>query len=457
MLETSWEYDRASGKSNGSSGVLASISESWSRCRDFGLRAAGTPQEIVLSEDKFKVVLEKNESIRNFVLPELELLYNQIAGTNFMVAYADGGGIVLDSIQDHDFKAGEGGKAVIPGSVWIENHRGTNALGLAIHTRRPSIVTGKDHFFHKLDDLSCFAVPIFDHEETLLGVIDATSNAKARNDHTLALVKLASKNIENRLFTERFCDSIILTFHARQEYLPTTSAAMLAVDEYGFIEGANANAKSVLSGLDVSRQQHFGEIFDVQFFDVIDKLRSNEIISIKDRLGAVVFMRAQHSVSKKVINLEGDLLISNGKAQPLSNEKPSSNLLIAEEATKAATVFDDELLTKEMLENFDVQGNEVTGMFDNKSKSYVNPVTLDTVLSSDFKEGTKKNPFSNLLLTEINDEPNRNAAPPAFNVDVDEDITKSVKKSVQMMNPGIKNTNKQLFGDLWEQFQLSRC
>ena len=113
-------------------------------------------------------------------------------------------------------------------------------------------------------------------------------------------------------------------------------------------------------------------------------------------------------------------------------------------------------LTKEMLENFDVQGNEVTGMFNNSSKTYVNPVTLDTVLSTDFKEGTKKNPFSNVLLTEINDEPNRNAAPPAFNVDVDEDITKSVKKSVQMMNPGIKNTNKQLFGDLWEQFQLDQ-
>ena len=351
MLETDWEYNRhASGKGNGAAGVLASISESWSRCRDFGLRAAGTPDEIVLSEEKFKVVLEKNESIRNFVLPELELLYNQIAGTNFMVAYADGGGVVLDSIQDHDFKAGEGGKAVIPGSVWIENHRGTNALGLAIHTRRPSIVTGKDHFFHKLDDLSCFAVPIFDHEETLLGVIDATSNAKARNDHTLALVKLASKNIENRLFTERFCESIILTFHARQEYLPTTSAAMLAVDEYGFIEGVNANAKSVLSGLDVSRQQHFGEIFDVQFFDVIDKLKLNEIISIKDRLGAVVFMRAQHSVSKKVINFEGDLLISNGKAQPLSNNQQTGKLLISNEANKATTVFEDELLAKEMLE-----------------------------------------------------------------------------------------------------------
>jgi len=55
-------------------------------------------------------------------------------------------------------------------------------------------------------------------------------------------------------------------------------------------------------------------------------------------------------------------------------------------------------VTKDMLENFDVQsrqsvqGNEVTGMFDNKPKSFVNPVTLDAVLRTEFKEGNKK-PF----------------------------------------------------------------
>lgn len=113
-------------------------------------------------------------------------------------------------------------------------------------------------------------------------------------------------------------------------------------------------------------------------------------------------------------------------------------------------------LTKNMLENFDIQGNEVTGLFDNKPKSFVNPVTLDAVLRTEFKEGNKKNPFSNVLLTQINDDPNRKAAPPAFNVDVEEDITKNVKKAVQMMNPGIKNTNYQLFGDLWQKFQLDQ-
>ena len=45
-----------------------------------------------------------------------------------------------------------------------------------------------------------------------------------------------------------------------------------------------------------------------------------------------------------------------------------------------------------------------------------------------------------MLLTEINDDPKRKPAPPSFNVDVDDEITKNVKKSVQFMNPDIKNT-----------------
>jgi len=111
-------------------------------------------------------------------------------------------------------------------------------------------------------------------------------------------------------------------------------------------------------------------------------------------------------------------------------------------------------MTKNMLkEGFAVQGNEVTGMFD---KSIVNPVTLETIIRDDFKEGNKKNPFGNVLLTEIMDDPDRKSAPPSFNPTIDEDITKNVKRSIQSMNPGIKNTNKQLYGDLWQNFELDQ-
>jgi hypothetical protein len=115
-------------------------------------------------------------------------------------------------------------------------------------------------------------------------------------------------------------------------------------------------------------------------------------------------------------------------------------------------------MNKNMLEKegFIVQGNEVTGLFDKNSKQITNPVTLETVISSEFKEGNKQNPFSNVLLTDIMDDPERKAAPPSFNPEVDEKITKNIKKTVQFVNPGINNTNKQLFGDLWNNFELDQ-
>ena len=85
-----------------------------------------------------------------------------------------------------------------------------------------------------------------------------------------------------------------------------------------------------------------------------------------------------------------------------------------------------------------------------------NPVTLETIIKSDFQSGDKKNPFSNVLLTEIMDNPTRKSAPPAFNPDILEDITTSTKKSTQFLNPGIKNTNKQLFSSLTDKFYLDQ-
>jgi hypothetical protein len=115
-------------------------------------------------------------------------------------------------------------------------------------------------------------------------------------------------------------------------------------------------------------------------------------------------------------------------------------------------------LTKGMLnEGFTINASANSNSANSSNSSTIsNPATLESVLKSEYKEGTKKNPFSNVLLTQIEDDPDRKAAPPAFNVDVEETITKNTKKAVQFMNSGIKNTNKQLYGDLWNKFELDQ-
>ena len=86
----------------------------------------------------------------------------------------------------------------------------------------------------------------------------------------------------------------------------------------------------------------------------------------------------------------------------------------------------------------------------------ITPDTLKTYLKSYFETTSKKNPLGNVLLTEIMDNPTRKPAPPSFNTEVYEDINVSTKKMIQTLNPGIKNTNKQLFGDLGEQFEFDQ-
>lgn len=83
-----------------------------------------------------------------------------------------------------------------------------------------------------------------------------------------------------------------------------------------------------------------------------------------------------------------------------------------------------------------------------------NPVTLETVLRSNFYPTTKQNPFGNVLLTDIMDNPDRLAAAPSFNPDVNDDINAMTKRQTQMLFPGIKNTNKQIYGDLKDNYDL---
>jgi hypothetical protein len=100
------------------------------------------------------------------------------------------------------------------------------------------------------------------------------------------------------------------------------------------------------------------------------------------------------------------------------------------------------------------EGDEDEGEGD--GDKMLNPSNLDGALKKNFKMGNKKNPFSNVLLTDIADNPKRKAAPPSFNPQVDEEIVKSTKKMVQSLNPGIKNTEKQLFGDLYNNWELDQ-
>ena len=74
------------------------IADSWVRCFENGLNPNSMPMDSVLNQKELSEIKEDYKYIREQVVPELELLYSQIAGSNFMVAFANNDGVVLDTI-----------------------------------------------------------------------------------------------------------------------------------------------------------------------------------------------------------------------------------------------------------------------------------------------------------------------------------------------------------------------
>jgi hypothetical protein len=80
---------------------------------------------------------------------------------------------------------------------------------------------------------------------------------------------------------------------------------------------------------------------------------------------------------------------------------------------------------------------------------------LYDIVKKDFTEPTVINPAMNVLLTEINDNPNRKAAAPAFNPIVEEDMNAKTKLFVAK-NFNDPNIDQRLFNDLGDSFTFDQ-
>ena len=87
------------------------------------------------------------------------------------------------------------------------------------------------------------------------------------------------------------------------------------------------------------------------------------------------------------------------------------------------------------------------------NNTYVHPETKKVALKSDFERGTANNPFSNVLLTDINDNPNKKPAPPSFIKEVGQDIKQNIEKMILQNNPHIKDKQE----NLWDEFEGDRA
>ena len=266
------------------------ILDSWARCLEAGLDFAGaTPLQVVEAHELARR-RERASVVRRLAQAELETLSQQIAGSNFLLAFADPQGVILDLYADNRFAMSGSGAGIVVGSDWSEPVCGTNGTGTALTCGRPASVSGLEHYFLGLGDISCTASPVRDAQGEIVGVLDASSYFESRQHHTQALVQMAATQMENGLLAYQMRDHLVLAIHPRPEFLGTLSAGLLAFDGDGRMLAHNARSRTILQGLALAGstfEELFGEPFDL----VLARLHRSGDARLRDVLGSALVAR----------------------------------------------------------------------------------------------------------------------------------------------------------------------
>jgi sigma-54 dependent transcriptional regulator, acetoin dehydrogenase operon transcriptional activator AcoR len=274
--------------------LAADIYESWLRCVALGLDSTRPPSIDLASPKTLRSEQEQHVLLRGLALAEMRTLHDQIAGSNFLIAFATPEGLLLDIVADQSFADTPEAKNIRPGTLWSETLCGTNGIGTAAFLKRPVIVHGSEHYFPSFGSLTCAASPIFAPDGSLAGILDASSDCVSRQTHTAALVCMAATQIENGLFRERHHRDILIAFHNRGEYLHTLTAGLLAVDDSGRILAANQAARILLHGLPTTPGRSFTDIFRTKFSSFMDEGRLRERQRLQDEVGSSFIATIEH-------------------------------------------------------------------------------------------------------------------------------------------------------------------
>jgi transcriptional regulator of acetoin/glycerol metabolism len=95
--------------------------------------------------------------------------------------------------------------------------------------------------------LTCSAAPILDPRGNILGVLDVTGDQRGYHQHTMALVRMSARMIENHWLSDDFRHVMRLHFHNRAEFIGTLMEGILAITPDGKIVGANRSALDQLA------------------------------------------------------------------------------------------------------------------------------------------------------------------------------------------------------------------
>lgn len=246
--------DRVEAAIGSGQAARSALVASWCRSsRLHRLDPSGARPPLRLTEPEVQQAIERNEPLIGAARFAMNRLYHAVGAIGCCVLLASREGVPVDRrgapADDPTFECW----GLWTGSLWSEEHEGTNGIGTCLAEQRALTIHRDQHFFSRNTLLSCTAVPIYDGHARLAGVLDVSSCRADHTDTIASLVTLAvgeaARRIETELFRYAFADArIVLT-----PPIDTRGSGLLAIDRDDLVVGATRDARLAL-GMPPDRQ-----------------------------------------------------------------------------------------------------------------------------------------------------------------------------------------------------------
>ena len=275
---------------------VEAIRESHERCSVLGLSPRDQLDFSREALADFRLAQERCARLQVQAMPVIEMLLDQVGDNGNIVCLGDDKGTVLISTSRGGAIEFAERVALRPGVSWSESAKGTNAIGTALVTERDIYVHANEHYFQSNHMLTCSASPIMDHSGGVIGVLDVTGDHRSFHPHTLGLVRLAARTIENYWFCDTFNRHLKIHFHQRPELIGTMAGGIIALNQDGRIMGINRAGMKLLNiSSAAARVQGLRVLFGMGLGELLDRVRSSNMAPLQMQLpgGQILYARTE--------------------------------------------------------------------------------------------------------------------------------------------------------------------
>ena len=286
------------------------ISDSWERCKQYGVEQTnGYPTEVVTGKE-LEALLSESIELIDAARPLMESLYELVSSSGFVVVLLNAEGYIIEVIGEMNAAQSTWTRYYARGVKWTEDLVGTSALGLALLGHGPIQVAGEQHYCKAYEGWTCSAAPLTADNGRLMGVLSVTGSREDVHSHTLGMVVSAAAAINNTIKVRRAQKQLEDTARLHATIINSVSDGLLMINAQGIVTFINPTGAKILNvKVQESIGKHIKELVD--FKPVVLKVLetgqgyTDKEFFIETKRGTLHFIKTAIPLRDKEGKLEG--------------------------------------------------------------------------------------------------------------------------------------------------------